>query len=304
VKAIDAAMTLGCGQRIGIFSGSGVGKSMLLGMIARYSSADVNVIALIGERGREVRDFIERDLGEKGLARSVVVVATSDMPPLVRLKGAFTAMAIAEYFRDQGQRVVLMMDSVTRFAMAQREIGLAAGEPPATKGYPPSVFSLLPRVLERSGTGSGQGSITGIYTILVEADDMNEPIADSVRSILDGHIVLSRALAERGHFPAIDVSASISRLMIDIVKGEHLDSARDLRRLLADYNSAEDLINIGAYVAGSNPRIDEAIARRDEINEFLTQDFRKNYSFEETVKGLRQCCVVPDPPEPVLNGKS
>jgi flagellum-specific ATP synthase len=286
IRAIDAALTLGAGQRIGIFSGSGVGKSTLLGMIARYSSAEVNVIGLVGERGREVRDFIERDLGPEGLSRSVVVVATSDEPPMLRLKGAFTATAVAEYFRDQGKKVVLMMDSVTRLAMAQREIGLAVGEPPATKGYPPSVFSMLPRLLERSGTTEHRGSITGFYTVLVESDDMNEPIADSVRAILDGHVVLSRQLAERGHFPAVDVSASVSRLMLDVATPEHMAKARLLRRMLADYASAEDLINIGAYVAGSNPAIDEAIGNISGINTFLQQDVGESVAFKETVSLL------------------
>ncbi len=286
IRAVDATLTLGAGQRIGIFSGSGVGKSTLLGMIARYSSAEVNVIGLVGERGREVRDFIERDLGPEGLSRSVVVVATSDAPPMVRLKGAFTATAIAEYFRDQGKKVVLMMDSVTRLAMAQREIGLAIGEPPATKGYPPSVFSMLPRLLERSGTTDHRGSITGFYTILVEADDMNEPIADAVRAILDGHIVLARQLAERGHFPAVDVSASVSRLMIDVASSEHQSNARRLRRMLADYSAAEDLINIGAYVAGSNPGIDEAVKHIEGINAFLCQDMAESVGFEETLAQL------------------
>ncbi|HUW66311.1 MAG TPA: FliI/YscN family ATPase [Spirochaetia bacterium] len=269
VRAIDAFLTCGRGQRLGIFSGSGVGKSTLLGMIARYASADVNVIALIGERGREVLDFIEGHLGE-GLARSVVVVATSDQAALVRLKGAFVASALAEYFRDQGKSVLFMMDSVTRFAAAQREVGLAIGEPPATKGYTPSVFALLPRLLERSGMGR-TGSITAFYTVLVDGDDMNEPIADAVRAILDGHIVLSRKLAGRGHFPAIDLLQSVSRLMPELVSEEHYRQASLAREILGTYADAEDLINIGAYVPGSNPRIDHARSRFDPLTAFLRQ---------------------------------
>jgi flagellum-specific ATP synthase len=270
VRAIDGLLTVGRGQRIGIFAGSGVGKSTLLGMIARNTEADVNVIGLIGERGREVRDFIEKDLGEEGLARSVVVVATSDKPALIRLKGAFTATAIAEYFRDCNRDVMLMMDSVTRFAMAQREVGLAIGEPPATRGYTPSVFALLPKLLERSGT-SDLGTITGLYTVLVEADDMNEPIADAVRGILDGHIVLSRRLAAMNHYPAIDILQSVSRVMPEIVEKNHKAASSQLRDSLATFREAEDLINIGAYVAGSNPRIDYAIKHIEAINSFLKQ---------------------------------
>lgn len=285
VRAIDGLLTCGCGQRIGIFSGSGVGKSTLLGMIARNTSADVNVIALVGERGREVRDFLEKDLGEQGLMRSVVVVATSDQPPLVRMKGALVATAIAEYFRDQGRNVMLMMDSVTRFAAAQREIGLAIGEPPATRGYTPSVFAVLPKLLERSGMGA-RGSITGLYTVLVDGDDMNEPIADAVRSILDGHIVLSRDLAAQNHYPAIDVLASVSRLMIDIVDKEHQDAANRLREVLATYRNAKDLIDIGAYHAGSNPKIDDAIARIEAINAYLCQGVEEKSSFAGTVQQL------------------
>jgi flagellum-specific ATP synthase len=285
VRAIDGMLTVGRGQRIGIFAGSGVGKSTLLGMIARNTEADVNVIGLIGERGREVRDFIEKDLGEEGLARSVVVVATSDKPALIRLKGAFVATAIAEYFRDQGRDVMLMMDSVTRFAMAQREVGLAIGEPPATRGYTPSVFALLPKLLERSGT-SDRGTITGLYTVLVEADDMNEPIADAVRGILDGHIVLSRRLAAQNHYPAIDVLQSVSRVMPDIVEKHHKKAAGQFRDSLATYREAEDLINIGAYVAGSNPRIDYAIEHINDINEFLKQSIEDNESFASVVAKL------------------
>lgn len=270
VRAIDGMLTCGKGQRIGIFAGSGVGKSTLLGMIARNTAADVNVIALIGERGREVRDFIEKDLGPEGLARSVVVVATSDQNAVVRLKGALAATTIAEYFRDQGKDVMLMMDSVTRVAWAQREIGLAVGEPPTTRGYTPSVFALLPKLLERSGTAA-QGSITGLYTVLVEGDDMNEPVADSVRSILDGHVVLSRDIANRNHYPAIDILASVSRLMPDVTPEQHRDMAGRIRDLLATYRSAEDLINIGAYVDGSNPKIDHAKANIDLVNGFLKQ---------------------------------
>ncbi len=285
VRPIDGLITLGSGQRIGIMAGSGVGKSTLLSMIARNTEADVSVISLVGERGREVRDFIERDLGEEGLKRSVVVVATSDRPALVRIKGAMTATAIAEYFRDQGRRVVLMMDSVTRFAMAQREVGLTIGEPPATRGYTPSVFALLPRLLERAGT-SAKGSITGIYTVLVDGDDMNEPIADAVRSILDGHIVLSRAIAAQNHFPAIDVLASVSRVMSDVVDDKHMAASRNLRALLATYKEAEDLIHIGAYVKGSSKKIDEAIAKIDAINSFLCQGVFEQTTFAEMEKQL------------------
>jgi len=285
VRVIDALLTCGKGQRIGIFAGSGVGKSTLLGMIARFCNADLNVIALIGERGREVLDFIENDLGPDGLARSVVVVATSDQPALVRLKGAFVASAIAEYFRDQGKDVLLFMDSVTRFAMAQREVGLAVGEPPATKGYTPSVFSLLPKLLERSGT-SHHGTITAFYTVLVEADDMNEPVADAVRGILDGHIVLSRELAARGHYPAVDVLHSVSRVMPKLVTPEHLQAAARLRHLLATYTKSEDLINVGAYVKGSNPEIDESLRYHDQIIAFLRQDVHEQIDFGKTAQDL------------------
>lgn len=286
VRAIDSLLTLGRGQRVGIMAGSGVGKSTLLGMIARNTEADISVIALIGERGREVREFIERDLGEEGLKRSVVVVATSDQPALVRLKGAMTATAIAEYFRDQGMDVMFMMDSVTRFAMAQREIGLTVGEPPATRGYTPSVFALLPKLLERSGTGD-RGSITGIYTVLVDGDDMNEPIADAVRSILDGHVVLTRSLAAQNHYPAIDVLASVSRVMTEIADKEHIQCAQRLRTLLAAYREAEDLINIGAYAHGSNPTIDQAIAAISEIKNFLQQEVDENTPMSETIERLK-----------------
>ncbi|MEW5953976.1 MAG: flagellar protein export ATPase FliI [Bacillota bacterium] len=285
VRAIDSLLTCGRGQRIGIFAGSGVGKSTLLGMIARYSDADANVIALIGERGREVLDFIETDLGLDGLARSVVVAATSDQPALVRLKGAFVASAIAEYYRDQGKNVLLLMDSVTRFAMAQREVGLAIGEPPATKGYTPSVFAMLPKLLEKSGTSSG-GSITAFYTVLVDGDDMNEPIADAVRGILDGHIVLSRDLAARNQYPAIETLSSVSRLMPDLTTQEHQRQASNLREMLATYKEAEDLINIGAYVVGSNPKIDRAIRYNDQIIGFLRQDVGELCSYDETLARL------------------
>ena len=286
VRAINGLLTIGCGQRMGIFAGSGVGKSILLGMMARNTAADVNVIALIGERGREVNEFIEKELGEEGLKRSVIVVATSDHLPLIRLRGAYIATTIAEYFRDQGHDVLLMMDSVTRFAMAQREIGLALGEPPTTKGYTPSVFTLLPRLLERAGTSGGRGTITGLYTVLVEGDDTNEPIADALRAILDGHICLSRDLAMQNHYPAIDVLASISRVMDDVVHPAQLESARAFKSLLATYKKAEDLINIGAYVSGSNPKIDLAIRMIDPINTYLNQSVAERVRFEESVQQL------------------
>ncbi|MBI5399128.1 flagellar protein export ATPase FliI [Candidatus Saganbacteria bacterium] len=285
IRAIDGMLTVGRGQRIGIFAGSGVGKSTVMGMIARNASADINVIALVGERGREVRDFIEESLGEDGLRRSVVVAATSDQPPLIRLKAAFVATAIAEYFRNQGKSIILMMDSTTRFAMAQREIGLAAGEPPTTKGYTPSVFALLPRLMERSGTAE-VGSITAFYTILVEGDDMNEPIADHSRSILDGHIVLSRDLAAKNHYPAIDVPHSVSRLMTNLVGDEQKQAAGKLREVIARYTEAEDLINIGAYVKGSNPKIDYALTKIDQVNNFLRQGTFEKIIFEDTVQRL------------------
>lgn len=280
VKAIDGLLTVGVGQRVGIFAGSGVGKSTLLGMIARNTTADVNVIALIGERGREVLEFIEKDLGPEGLARSVVIVATSDQPALIRMKGAMIATSIAEYFRDRGLNVMLMMDSVTRYAMAMREVGLAIGEPPATRGYTPSVFAALPKLLERAGTGK-KGSITAFYTVLVDGDDMNEPIADAVRGILDGHIVLSRQLAHKGHYPAIDVLASVSRVMNEIVTDEQLDASNELKRLLALYRQSEDLINIGAYQKGSNHDIDMAIEYIDLINEFTRQRTKDKITLEE-----------------------
>lgn len=285
VKVIDGLLTLGQGQRIGIFAGSGVGKSVLLGMMARNTEADVNVIALVGERGREVKEFLERDLGPAGLARSVVVVATSDQPPLVRLKAALTATAVAEYFRDLGKNVLLMMDSVTRVAMAQRDVGLAIGEPPATRGYTPSVFAFLPKLLERSGTGE-RGSITAIYSVLVEGDDMNEPVADTVRGILDGHFVLSRDLAAKYHYPSVDVQRSISRVMSTVVSEEQNEAAVRVRELLSIFEGAQDLINIGAYKAGSNPKVDWALQHIESVDDFLKQGMTENFSYEDTVARL------------------
>lgn len=290
VKSIDGLMTVGKGQRMGIFAGSGVGKSTLLGMIARNTKADINVIALIGERGREVRDFLERDLTDEGLARSVVVVATSDQPALIRKKGALVATAIAEYFRDQGKDVLLLMDSLTRFSMAQREIGLAIGEPPVSRGYTPSVFSVMPKLLERSGT-SDKGSITGLYTVLVDGDDMNEPITDTARSILDGHIVLSRQMAHKNHYPAVDVLESISRVMSDIATDSHKKAAGEIRKNLAVYRESEDLINVGAYVKGSNPAIDRAIDVIDAINSFLMQQTDEKFSFDEILELMEKACT-------------
>lgn len=287
VKAVDTMLTIGKGQRIGIFAGSGVGKSTLLGMFARNTKADINVIALIGERGREVREFIERDLGEEGLKQSVIVVATSDKPALIRKKAAMTATAIAEYFRDQGLDVLLMMDSLTRFSMAQREIGLASGEPPVSRGYPPSVYSEMPKLLERAGN-SEHGSITGLYTVLVDGDDFNEPITDTARSILDGHIMLSRKLGHKNHYPAIDVLQSISRVMNSIIDKEHKTIAGKLKMVLATYREAEDLINIGAYKSGSNPDIDYAISKIKEVNEFLVQDVNENFSFSDEIEMLKE----------------
>ncbi len=280
VKAVDGLITVGKGQRIGIFAGSGVGKSTLLGMFARNTKADINVIALIGERGREVREFIERDMGEEGMRRSVVIVATSDRPALLRRNAAKTATAIAEYFRDQGKDVLLMMDSLTRFSMAQREIGLASGEPPVTRGYPPSVYSEMPKLLERAGN-SDKGSITGLYTVLVDGDDFNEPITDTARSILDGHIMLDRKLAHKNHYPAIDVLQSISRVMSSIADSKHKEAAGKLKNVMATYQEAEDLINIGAYKSGSNKNIDYAIEKIDAVNEFLLQETHDKFSFEE-----------------------
>ncbi|MGN0482783.1 MAG: flagellar protein export ATPase FliI [Lachnospiraceae bacterium] len=287
VKAVDGLLTIGRGQRIGIFAGSGVGKSTLLGMFARNTKADINVIALIGERGREVREFIERDMGEEGMRRSVVIVATSDKPALIRNKAAKTATAIAEYFRDQGKDVLLMMDSLTRFSMAQREIGLASGEPPVTRGYPPSVYSEMPKLLERAGN-SDKGSITGLYTVLVDGDDFNEPITDTARSILDGHIMLSRKLGHKNHYPAIDVLQSISRCMSSIASDEHKKLAGKMKNVLATYQEAEDLINIGAYKKGSNKDIDFAIQKIDQVNAFLMQGTHEKFTFEEELEELQK----------------
>lgn len=287
VKAVDGLITVGKGQRIGVFAGSGVGKSTLMGMFARNTKADINVIALIGERGREVREFVERDLGVEGMKRSVLVVATSDKPALIRNKAAKTATAIAEYFRDQGKDVLLMMDSLTRFSMAQREIGLASGEPPVTRGYPPSVYSEMPKLLERAGM-SDKGSITGLYTVLVDGDDMNEPITDTARSILDGHIMLNRKLGQKNHYPAIDIMQSISRCMSQIATREHKALAGKLRNVLATYSEAEDLINIGAYKSGTNKNIDYAITKIDAVNQYLMQATDEKFSFEEEIKLLEE----------------
>lgn len=286
VRAMNSMLTVGVGQRVGIMAGSGVGKSTLLGMVAKHSISDVNVIALVGERGREVREFIERDLGPEGLARSVVVVATGNESALLRIRAAFLATSIAEYFRDAGKRVVLMVDSITRLAMAQREIGLAIGEPPSTRGYTPSVFAMLPRLLERAGTSDGQGSITGLYTVLVEGDDMNEPIADATRGILDGHVVLSRRLASKGHFPAIEVLESVSRVMSEIVPTELIDYAAQARDLIATYREAEDLITIGAYKPGQNPRVDKAVQLIEPITTFLRQRSADKATLQESWQQL------------------
>ena len=286
IKCIDGLLTIGKGQRVGIFAGSGVGKSTLMGMIARNTKADINVIGLIGERGREVREFIENDLQAEGLARSVVIVATSDQPALVRLKAAQLATSIAEYFRDQGKDVMLLMDSLTRFAMAQREVGLAVGEPPVTRGYTPSVFSIMPKLLERAGT-SDVGSITGMYTVLVDGDDMNEPVADTVRGILDGHIVLSRNLANKNHYPAVDVLASISRVMPNIIGTEQKQYANEIKSLMAVYKEAEDLINIGAYTKGSNKNIDRAIDKNEQINSFLRQETDEKIEIDEVLTTMK-----------------
>ena len=287
VRSINGLLSFAKGQRLGILAGTGVGKSVLMGMIARNTNADVNVIALIGERGREVKEFIDENLGEEGLKRSVVIAAASDQPPLVRLRGAYIATTIAEYFRDQGNDVMLMMDSVTRFALAQREIGLSVGEPPTTRGFTPSVFSLLPKLLERAGTSSGEGSITGLYTVLVEGDDLNEPISDAVRAILDGHIVLSRELASHNHYPAIDILNSVSRLMIDVVSKEHYDLSMKFKDILATYKSAEDLINIGAYTRGSNPKIDQAIQKYDLMTPYLRQGITESVDWRTSMNALK-----------------
>ncbi len=287
VKAIDGLLTIGRGQRMGIFAGSGVGKSTLLGMIAKEVQADINVIALVGERGREVREFIDRDLGEKGMARSILVVATSDQPAMMRSKCCLTATAIAEYFSNRGKNVLLMMDSLTRFAMAQREIGLSIGEPPIARGYTPSIYSIMPKLLERAGNFEN-GSITGIYTVLVEGDDTNEPISDTVRGIIDGHIVLSRKIAMRNHYPAIDVLESISRLMSEITEKSQQATASKLRNLLSVYNANYDLVSIGAYKAGTNPHLDEAISKMQRINDFLTQEVDKAYTYDEVVRLMEE----------------
>ncbi len=286
IRAIDGLLTCGKGQRIGIMAGSGVGKSVLLGMIARYTEATVNVIALIGERGREVREFIEKDLGEEGIKKSIVVVSTAENPPLAKIRAALAATAIAEYFRDQGENVLLLMDSLTRVAMAQREIGLAIGEPPTTKGYTPSVFALLPKILERAGTGEGQGSITGIYTVLAEGDDMQDPITDAARAILDGHIVLSRSLAMENHYPSIDVLQSISRLMNDVVDDKHRQYASKFMETLSTYKKMEDMINLGAYKTGSNPKVDYAIGIIDKLKDYLRQDMQERRDMADSIQGL------------------
>ena len=288
IKSINGLLSFAKGQRVGILAGTGVGKSVLMGMIARNTSADINVIALIGERGREVKEFIDENLGEKGLERSIIIAAASDQPPLVRLRGAFIATTIAEYFRDQGQDVMLMMDSVTRFALAQREIGLSVGEPPTTRGFTPSVFSMLPKLLERAGTSSSEGSITGLYTVLVEGDDLSEPISDAVRAILDGHIVLTRELAAHNHYPAIDILNSVSRLMIDVVTKEHQEFSMKFKDFLATYKSAEDLINIGAYTKGSNPKIDMAIQKYDQMIPYLRQGMFENFDWRASLDELKR----------------
>jgi len=288
VRSINGLLTCAKGQRIGIMAGTGVGKSMLLGMIARNTEAAVNVIALIGERGREVKEFIEENLGPEGMKRSIVIAAASDQPPLVRLRGAFIATTIAEYFRDQGKDVLLMMDSITRFALAQREIGLSVGEPPTTKGYPPSTFSLIPKLLERAGTGEGNGTITGIYTVLVEGDDINEPVSDAVRAVLDGHIILDRELAAHNHYPAINILSSVSRLMIDVISKDHYNFSMKLKDFLATYSEAKDLINIGAYAKGSNPKWDIAINKIDRINAYLQQGIMETVSMEESMRTLKE----------------
>ena len=291
VKAIDGLLTIGKGQRVGIFAGSGVGKSTLMGMIARNTKADINVIALVGERGREVREFIEKDLGEEGLRRSVLVIATSDTPALVRLKAAEVATSIAEYFREKGKDVMLLMDSLTRYAMAQREVGLAIGEPPVSRGYTPSVFSMIPRLLERAGN-SDKGSITGLYTVLVDGDDLTEPVTDTARSVLDGHIVLSRKIANRNHYPAIDVLASVSRCMSDIVDSNHKKAANEFKKSMAVYANSEDLINIGAYVNGSSPEIDDAIAKHAAVNDFLTQSTDEKFEYDDSVNIISEITGV------------
>ncbi|MBI5494584.1 MAG: FliI/YscN family ATPase [Deltaproteobacteria bacterium] len=298
IRVLDAFLTCGEGQRVGIMAGPGVGKSVLLGMMARHAEADVNVVALVGERGREVKEFIERDLQAAGLARSVVVVATSDSAPLLRVRAALAATAVAEHFRARGKRVLLIMDSLSRVAMAQREIGLAAGEPPTAKGYPPSVFALMPRLLERAGNDAGAGSITGFYTVLAEGDDLSDPVADSARSLLDGHIVLSRSLANRGHFPAVDILQSVSRVMPDVVSGEHLDLARRVRDILATYKDSADLVEVGAYQRGSNPRLDFALSVLDELNAFCRQASAEKTPLEEALARVRTLLAPRPAPRP------
>jgi len=288
VRSINGLITFSKVQRVGIMAGTGVGKSVLLGMIARNTEADINVIALIGERGREVKEFIEDNLGPEGLKRSIVIAAASDEPPLVRLRGAFIATTIAEYFRDQGKDVLLMMDSITRFALAQREIGLSVGEPPTTKGYPPSTFSMIPKLLERAGTSEGNGSITGLYTVLVEGDDLSEPVSDAVRAVLDGHIVLDRELAAHNHYPAIDILSSVSRLMIDVISKDHYNLSMKMRDFIATYNEAKDLINIGAYTKGSNPKWDIAINKIDRINDYLKQGIMETSTMGECLIALKE----------------
>lgn len=298
IRSINGLLTIGRGQRMGIFAGSGVGKSVLLGMMARYTTADVNVIALIGERGREVKEFIERDLGQAGLKRSVVIVATSDQPPLVRRRGAFLAMSIAEYFRDKNQHVLFMMDSLTRLAHVQREIGLAVGEPPTTKGYTPSVFALLPKFLERAGTTAGEGSITGIYAVLVDGDDLNDPIPDAARSILDGHIVLSRDLAIQNQYPAVDALASISRVMVDIVTPRQMEDAQRFCELMATYRKAEDLIHIGAYKSGSSVHVDEAIAKWESLRSYMKQGIAESASLADSIEAVGRAVKITPPRDP------
>jgi flagellum-specific ATP synthase len=304
IRVLDGMLTVGKGQRIAIMAGSGVGKSTIMGMLARHVRADVNVICLVGERGREVREFIERDLGPEGLARSVMIVITSDRSPVLQVKGAFVATSIAEYFRDQGKDVLLMMDSLTRFAMAQRQIGLSSGEPPTTKGYTPSVFSLLPKLLERAGPGTNGGSITGVYTVLVEGDDMNDPIGDAVRGIVDGHIVLSRKLASHGHYPAVDVLESLSRVMVNVTADDHQGHALKIRQLMAVWSENEELIRLGAYRKGSSVEVDESIHKRNALESFLCQGVKESTQFGETVALMGQFSSPYPPPESLNQGQS
>jgi flagellum-specific ATP synthase len=295
VRAIDACLTIGEGQRVGVMAGPGVGKSVLLGMVARHAKAEIIVVGLIGERGREVREFVERDLGPEGLKRSIVVVATGDEPPLVRVRAGMAATAIAEYFRAQGKKVMLLIDSLSRIAMAQREIGLAAGEPPTSKGYPPSVFAALPRLVERAGNDAGRGSITALYTVLAEGDDLTDPVTDAARAALDGHIVLSRKLANSGHFPAIDVLSSVSRCMSDVTSAAHRELAVTVRDLLAAYRDSADLIEVGAYQSGSNPRVDRALACMSALNTFLRQAPAEHFTLEQTIAAVKQAVTAPAP---------